>query len=278
MKKIRKVAIVGVGFMGGSLGMAMRRHLDGVCVWGYARSIRSLRRIQKSKTVDRADTSLEKVIRDADVVVIGLPVGMVIDYLRKISPFLKRGALVFDLGSSKKEIVDGAQRIMPKSVNFIGCHPLCGSEKSGVEFSRPDLYRGALCLVTASKRNKAAGAVKKIWQALGSKVVFMSPREHDALLSCVSHLPHFISFSLTQLVPQRYLSFAPTSLKDLTRISNSPAHIWVDIALSNKKNIMSDIRKFIVILGRYERLLRKGDRKKITALLAEVNAKQKYIV
>jgi prephenate dehydrogenase len=119
--------------------------------------------------------------------------------------------------------------------------------------------------------------VKKIWQALGSKVIFMSPEQHDALLSCISHLPHFISFSLTQLVPRKYLYFAPASLKDLTRISNSSAQLWADIAFANRENLIKDIRKFIGVLATYETLLRKGDKKKITALLARANAKQKYI-
>jgi len=277
MKNIKKIAIVGVGFMAGSLAMAMRQRLGKVCVWGYARNRRSLRRIQKAKAVDRADTSLANVIRDADVVVIGLPVGLIPEYLKKIKPFLKKNSLIFDLGSSKQMVVRAAARILPSSVSFVGCHPLCGSEKSGVESSRLDLYEGALCLITASSHNKAAQQVKKIWQVLGSRVIFMSPEHHDVLLSCLSHLPHFISFSLTQLVPRSYLCFAPKSLKDLTRISNSPAYIWADIALSNRRNLIRDIRKFIAILANYERLLREGDKKKITTLLNAVNAKQRYI-
>ena len=263
--------------MGGSLAMAIRRRLPKVKVWGYARNPHSLRRIKKAKAVHKVDTDLENVVHDADVVVIGLPVGMILGYLKKIKPFLKRGALVFDLGSSKGTVVHGAARILPKSVHFVGCHPLCGSEKSGVEFSRSDLYRGTLCLITASNRDKAAWRVKKIWQAVGSKVIFMSPERHDVLLSCISHLPHFISFSLTQLVPRQYLYFVPASLKDLTRISNSPAQLWADIAFANKKNIIKDIQKFIRILSKYGTLLRKGDKKKIAALLARANAKQKYI-
>jgi prephenate dehydrogenase len=277
MKNIKKILIIGVGFMGGSLSLALRKKFPKVSVWGFARSNKSFRKLKKLKILNRVEENLAMATKDADIVILAAPVEAIVDYLKKISPWLKKGAIVFDLGSSKKKIQQAASRVLPKSSNFVGCHPLAGSQKSGPESSQAGLYKGSLCLVTSLPSKKATKTVKNLWEKLGSKVVFISPDLHDKILSSISHLPHLVSFSLTESIPETYLKLAPESLKDLTRISGSPAGVWTDIFLSNKKNILKDLGQFIKTLKRYEILLKKSSKPKIARLINKANAKQKRI-
>jgi prephenate dehydrogenase len=210
------------------------------------------------------------------MVVLALPVGAIVDSFKKISPFLKKGAIVFDLGSSKVAIEKAARKYLPKNISFVGCHPLCGGEKAGAEFSNHNLYNSSLCLIVASK-NKAAKTVENLWNSLGSKVMFMSPQRHDKILSSVSHLPHLISFSFADSIPKGHERFGSTSFKDLTRISASSAFIWADIFLSNKKNILSDLNRFTKALKKFEGLLKKQDKKSIVNLVTKINSKQERI-
>lgn len=278
LESVKKVALLGVGFMGGSLALSLKKTFPGMTVWGYARSQKSYRKLKQLDILDRVEKDLEKAVKSADLIILALPVEAIIDYLRRVSPFLKKEAIVFDLGSSKKLIEEAAKKYLPASVQFVGCHPLCGSEKSGAEFSRVDLYRGSLCLITSPASKPASKLVAGLWKNIGCKVVFISPRRHDEILSCVSHLPHLISFSLTEFVPQKFSRFASGSLKDLTRISNSPAWVWVDIFLSNKKNILKDLKKFIKILQRYKSALEAADKNSLSSSIAKANLKQKQIV
>lgn len=277
MKPIKKIAILGVGFMGGSLALGLKEALPKVSIWGYARKKSSYIKLRKLAILDKVEQDLKKVIEDSDVVVLALPIYAIIEYFKKISPFLKKGAIVIDLGSSKELIVKAARKYLPKGIYFVGCHPLCGSDKSGAEFSSKNLYNGSLCLITSSPANAATRNIKVLWEKLNCKVAFLSALAHDKILSSVSHLTHLISFSFTNFVPTSYLEFSATSLKDLTRISNSPAFIWADIFLSNKKNILRDTKRFIKILEDFETLIKKNDKEKIIKLIRKINNKQKLL-
>lgn len=278
MSKINKIGILGVGLMGGSLSLALRNKFPGVSVCGFARSRKSYVKLKKLKILNKVERDLQKVVEDADLVVLALPVEIIISYFKKITPFLKKGAIVFDLGSSKEVIEKSITKCLPKGVSFVGCHPLCGSDMSGAEFSKRDLYQEKVCLITSSPQSKATKRIKKIWEKLGSKVIFINPQRHDKILSYLSHLPHLISFSLTKGFPKDHLKFTLQSFKDLTRISLSPASVWAEIFLSNKKNILADLNGFIKILKKFESLIKKNDRDKIIDLIKKVNTKQRYLL
>ncbi|MCK5494512.1 MAG: prephenate dehydrogenase, partial [Candidatus Omnitrophica bacterium] len=190
---------------------------------------------------------------------------------------LKKGAIVFDLGSSKKEIESAARKYLSKNVYFVPCHPLCGSEKGGVEFSNENLYQDAVCVITSSLKSKAVQTVKELWLKVGAKVFFMDSDTHDKILSKVSHLPHLISFALTRLVPVEYLKYSAGSFKDLTRISNSLPGIWTDIIFSNKENILRDLKEFTEILKEFESLIKNDETKAVFDLIKLVNARQENI-
>ncbi|MDP2922532.1 MAG: prephenate dehydrogenase [Candidatus Omnitrophota bacterium] len=277
MSLIKKIAILGVGFMGGSLALGLRKIFPKARIYGYARSRSSYEKLSRLNILSGVEQDLRKVIENSDIVVLAFPVYVIVDYFKRISPFLKKGAIVFDVGSSKALIEKSARRYLPKNVYFIGCHPLCGSDKSGAEFSKTDLYKDALCLITSSPSNNAIKVVKDIWERLGSKVVFVSASRHDKILSSISHLNHIISFSITNSILDSYLNFASPSLKDMTRISNSPSFVWADIFLSNKKNILKDIKRFTRILRKFEKLIAQGKKEQIIKLIEKANKKQKSL-
>jgi len=273
MKGIKKVAIVGVGFMGGSLALALKKRFPKLKVWGFARSQKSYRKLKKLGLLHRVEKDLAKLFRDADLVVFALPVKAISDYFKKASPFLKKETIVVDLGSTKELIEKSARKNLPKEVSFVGCHPLAGSEKSGAEFSRVNLYQSSVCLITSKAKLKATKVVKSLWQRLGCRVVFISAKQHDKMLSAISHLPHLISFSLKGSVAESYQKFSPASFKDLTRIADSPASVWADIFLSNKKNILGDLKKYLAILKKFENSLKKSDKPGILKLIDKANSK-----
>jgi len=277
LKSVNKIAIIGVGFMGGSLAKAFKDKFFNVSIWGYARSEKSYQKLSKLGFLDGIERDLKGLVKDADVVALALPVKAIVSSLKAVSPFLKNKAVVFDLGSSKKEIEKAAVKYLPKTVSFVGCHPLCGSEKSGAEFSDKNLYKDSLCLITSSPGQGAVKSVKKMWEELGSKVVFIEPGYHDKVLSQVSHLPHIASFTLTNSIAKGYLKFCGSGFKDLTRISGSPAQVWADIFLSNRKNLLKDLKNFVKELEKFEVLLKAGKKDKLVNLIKKANNKHKSL-
>lgn len=277
MKQVKKVAIIGLGFMGGSLALALRKAFTKIKISGYARSTKSYNKLKKLRLVNELSRDIKEVVKDADIIVLALPIYPIIDSFRAIKSSLKKGAIVIDLGSTKKVIEDKAKNILPKGVKFVGCHPLCGSEKSGAQYSQKDLYKNAVCVVTSSSKNSALKAVRSLWKKLGSSIVVMSPSKHDELVSSISHLPHCISFSLVHKVSKDQMKYVGGSYKDLTRISDSPAGVWADIFLSNKKNVLKDIKKFSHELKKCASLINKGDKKKLTAWIKSANKKHQLM-
>ena len=262
--------------MAGSLSLALRKKFPKSIIRGYARSQESFRKLKKLKIVNELFRDYRQTLKGANLVVLGLPVEVIPEYLKLIGPYLKPGAVVFDLGSSKLKIEESAKEL-PKKVSFVGCHPLCGSEKSGARFSCEKLYKNSLCLITASPKNRAAQSVKRLWQSLGARVMFMSPAQHDKILSATSHLPHLISFSLSKAIDDKFLKFCAGSFRDLTRISSSGAHLWKDIFISNKANILKDLNGFIKILKEFEKALKSGNKAGLGSLIKQANKKHALI-
>jgi prephenate dehydrogenase len=277
MKSVKKITIIGVGFMGGSLALAVKKKFPGIFITGYARSDSTYRKLSKLNIVDKVEKDLSKAVCGSDMVILAVPIYSIIYYFKKIAPFLKPGAIVIDLGSTKGLIEKNASKYLPKNIAFIGCHPLCGSDKSGAQFGTPGLYEKAICIVLSSGKKEAMRAVKALWNALGCRVILLDSATHDKILSSVSHLVHLISFSLTGFVPGAYLKFAPSSLRDLTRISNSPPAVWADILISNKKNVIADSEKFIKALSLFNKLIKREEKEKIIKIIESINKKQKQI-
>ncbi|MFH1767983.1 MAG: prephenate dehydrogenase [Candidatus Omnitrophota bacterium] len=273
--KLKTVGIVGVGFMGGSLALAVKDAFPSVRLWGYARSRKSFNKIKRLSLVDVVTMNLEELARESDLIILATPVSTIIDYFKKLSPYLKKGSFVIDLGSTKKIIDKMAKIYIPPYVSFVGCHPLCGSHKSGPAVADKDLYKGSLCIITS--RSKAAKFIREFWQGLGCSVFYVNSSLHDKMLSYISHIPHIISFSFAYFVPDKYGKFASRSFRDLTRIASSPADVWADILLSNRRNIIKGIRGYSKILRSFETVIKNQDRDKLLRIIKTINLKRARI-
>jgi prephenate dehydrogenase len=276
LKKIKKVGIIGVGLMGGSLAVALRKSFKNFKVIGHARSDKTLRRLRKAKVLDRIERSDKKIAKEADILILATPVGIITNLLKKLAPYLKKGAIVFDLGSTKEEIEKVAKNNLSKGVSFVGCHPFCGSEKAGVEKAKEDLYQGSLCFITST--NKASYLIEKIWKRIGSRVVRISPCAHDNITSFISHLPHLICFSLVGAIPDKYLKFSSSGFADLTRIASSSGDLWADIFLSNKNQLLKHINKYNEISNKFKDAIIKEDKKELKRLIKKANKKRAKVL
>lgn len=271
----KKVGIIGVGFMGGSFALAYKEKFPQSFIFGFARSQSSYRRLRKLNILDKVSKDLEEVVSDSELVVLSLPIYVIIEYFKIITPYLKKNTILIDLGSTKVEIEKAAQKSLFYPNNFVGCHPLCGSEKSGGEYAQKDLYKNSLCIITSSKRLKSTRMIKKLWESLGSKVYFMSASNHDKIISYVSHLPHILSFSLIKLVPKTYYSFSSSSFQEMTRIGASSAYLWRDIFLSNSKNITKNITAYIKVLQGLNDLIKKKKGRQLFSTIKKTSEKIK---
>lgn len=272
----RRIAVIGVGLVGGSLAQAVRKQRLAREVVGYSQRASSLDWAVKNGVIDVAVHDLRKAVQDADLVVLATPVSVITSILGTIGPHLRRGCVVTDVGSTKANIVQAAQEQLPSSVFFVGSHPLAGSEKRGVENSRPDLFQKTLCLMTPTSRTHkmAIDRVRKLWQRLGAEVKFVAPEEHDRALTYSSHLPHVIAYGLIRSIPQDYLAYGAEGLRDTTRIAASPASLWNDICLANSKNLIGAIDEVAKNLGEIRRALARADQKVLTQIFKEAQTKR----
>jgi len=272
MAKIKKISIIGVGFMGASLALAIRARFRSVSVWGYARSKRSFDNLKKLKVVDNVSQDLEAVVSDADLIIIATPVFSVVDYFKKIKSFLRKGSIVIDLGSTKSLIEKGAKKYLPKEVAFVGVHPLCGGNKNGPQVANENLYKKSICVISSPK-SKSTKTIETFWKNLGAKVVYRTSLAHDIALSYVSHLPHLVAFSLTDIALKEHVKLAPASFLELTRFSSSSPEVWAEIFLSNKKNILKCIREYTKSMKSFEGLIKDGNKDGLCYLISSINKK-----
>jgi len=241
-----KIAIVGVGFIGGSIGLAIRTRRLCPKVVGIGRRQISLDKAIQKSAIDKGVLSMEEGIKNADLIVIATPVNKVKEKIVEASRYAKKGAIIIDVNSTKQDIVCAANRCLPKDIYFVGTHPMAGSERSGISSSAAELFNDTICLITP-ERATSKEALKKIeifWQSLGTKVVLMSAKAHDAMVSKISHLPHLLAYALCNTVSKKELAIAGSGFRDTTRIAKSSPAMWEEIFIQNKKSLLKAIRLF----------------------------------
>ena len=246
--RFNKVVIIGVGLIGGSIGLAIKKRHLAKEVIGVFRREKTLKKALKRKAVDKATFAIDGAVSKADLIIVASPVHSIPPIIREVARYAKKGAIITDVGSTKSWIVKEAEDILSgnNKICFIGSHPMAGSEHAGVEFSKADLLDGAPCIVTKTKKTNGP-AMKKVidfWSALGAKVKVMSPSGHDRSVSLISHLPHIVAFGLAGAVPVKELAYAAEGFKDTTRVASSDPELWADIFLTNKKEILKAGRVF----------------------------------
>jgi len=275
MKLFNKVVIIGTGLIGGSLGLALKKKHLVSRITGLSRQKRNAALAKKAGAIDYVTDSLEAV-KDADLIILATPVEAIIEIALKIAKKIKKDCVVIDVGSTKEAIVSRLSRVIP---NFIGCHPLSGSERRGVVNLKADIFRNSICIITPTVKTnkKILGKVSLLWRSLGSKVVFLSPREHDRILSFTSHLPHTVAFSLMGCIPDKFLGLSSTGLKDSTRISASDAILWSEVFLSNRRNLLISISAFQTKLAVLKLALERKNKKLLISILAAAKKKREKL-
>lgn len=282
MKLFNKITIIGVGLIGGSIALAIKKRKLAGEVIGVFRHRSTMQRAMRCKAVDKGLMDIREGVKLADLIILATPVYSIPGICREVIKYSKRGAIIIDAGSTKKWVVDKAERMIrpSSSVSFVGSHPMAGSERSGVEFAKDDLMNGSPCIVTKTPRTKAAALRKvvRFWRALGAKVKVMTPGQHDRSVSLISHLPHIVAFSLAGAVPEKELIYAAEGFKDTTRVSSSDPALWSDIFLSNKKEVVKAGRLFRKFYDVMITALSKGDYSKVLKMLSMAKAKRDRLV
>lgn len=262
-----KISIIGVGLLGGSIGLAVRRGKISAEVAGYVRRESSLKDCERAGAVDYATTDLLAAVSNSDLVILCTPIAQMRALVKQLLPALKRGAIVTDVGSVKASVVrDISEMIRKAGAHFVGSHPMAGGEKMGVLAAKADLFVNAMCVVTQAKNSnvKAVAAVEKFWQSLDARTLRLDPAQHDVAVSRASHLPHVVAATLASLVlepkaAKTQAQLCATGFRDTTRIASGSPEMWRDIALANRKNISQSVDQFISELKKFQSALGKSD-------------------
>lgn len=267
---LQHVAIIGVGLIGGSLGMILRKEGWAKSVIGVGRRIENLKTAVALGAIDRYVADPDEGVTDADLVVLATPVDTYQQHLRHWGGRLKPGTIVTDVGSVKGRLVMQAESLLPHHARFVGGHPIAGKEKTGVAAGSISLFRGARCILTPTERTDADALeiVRRMWELTGSTVLTMDPMLHDKILGTVSHLPHVAAFALMNAlsdvrehqVPELDLqAHSGGGLRDTTRIAASSPEMWRDIFVWNRDNLVELIEVYERHLARFKLLIQKGD-------------------
>jgi prephenate dehydrogenase len=277
---IKRLCIIGLGSIGGSLARALRS--AGACgeVVGVDRDPEQLHRAVELGVIDRQDTDAAKAVAGADMVVVAVPVGAMTAVFRAIAPAVSAGAVVTDVGSTKASVVMAANeawRNIPE--NFVPGHPIAGTEKSGIEAANGELFQGRRVILTplAQTRRTAVERVREMWVAAGAEVTEMEVVHHDEVLAATSHLPHLLAFNLVDTLAnaeeqEEIFQYAAGGFRDFTRIASSDPVMWRDICLANRGPILDALAKFSTNLAELAKAIGQGDEEYILTVLRRAKA------
>ena len=259
-----KITILGVGLLGASFSLAMRKYNLCNHIIGFGRSFENLQKAKERGIIDSFNRDPCKACIDADFILFATPVGTFTDIARKIFNSLKRDSLVTDVGSVKGKLVKDIEELMPDGVWFVGGHPIAGSNRSGIDTASAEIFKGSKCIITPTERT-SKNALEKIvalWKTFGSVIKIVDPDEHDKIYAAVSHLPHLVAYEIVNTVADinsSYLKFSGQGFTDITRIASSLSELWRDICLLNKDNLLESIDVFKKNLDRVSQYLRAYD-------------------
>jgi prephenate dehydrogenase len=279
--QFRKITIIGVGLLGGSIGLAVKRRNLAREVAGFVRREGGLKECEKAGAVDFATTDLLAAVSNSDLVILCTPLARMRSLAQQFLPALKRGAIVTDVGSVKAGVLRELELLVKKhGANFIGSHPMAGAEKTGVCAARENLFENAVCVLTPTKKSSAV-AIRKLelfWKSLGARVLKLDATWHDFMVSRSSHLPHVVAAALANLVlnpasQKSQAQLCASGFRDTTRIASGSPEMWRDIALANRKYISRSVDAFVLEIKKFQSALKGGDEKAVEKYFA--TAKQR---
>lgn len=262
-----QLGLIGCGLMGGSFALALKRAGMVRHVVGYSKSPSTTERARQLGVIDSEASSALQAVAGSDIVLLAVPVAATEATLKAIRHLVTRDVLVMDVGSTKRDVVDAARLALKDAVgSFVPCHPMAGKESSGIDHADPDLYRGRQVIITPIERTLVAQLkrAQQAWEAVGGVVLKMSPDAHDAAIAAVSHLPHLLAFAFihgiaAQSQGEDFLALGGPGFRDFTRIAASDPHMWRDILLANKTEVLAQSRHFRESLAALEKIIEAGD-------------------
>jgi prephenate dehydrogenase len=272
--EFRKIAIIGMGLIGGSLGLIIHKNNIAERVIGIGRNPEKLNKALCRHAVDEVTTDYTEGVKESNLVVLCTPVRCIVPIFKEIYPFLPDKCIVTDAGSTKSSIMQNIQSFLTQSISgkkitFIGSHPMAGSEQSGIDAARDDLYDNSLCIITVpenlSAQHEDVFRVEHFWKKAGCKVLKMKSDLHDSAVAAVSHLPHLMASVLVHTVAKidnnsgNLPLIASTGFKDTTRVASGNPDIWTDISLENKKALLESVDEFERQLSLFKKALQSED-------------------
>ncbi|MFI5303398.1 MAG: prephenate dehydrogenase [Nitrospiria bacterium] len=275
----KKLAIIGVGLIGGSLAIDCKKNGLAKEVIGYGRSEENLKKAVSLGVIDRYDLNVEKVVEGADLIVLATPIGSYLETVKKFLSSVSPQAILTDVGSVKGKIVKDLEPIL-QNIKFVPGHPIAGREKSGVESAIPGLFKGARCILTPTEStdHDSLDVIKRLWERVGAVVSYLEPREHDEIFGMVSHIPHLVAYAMVNTVlameqeNKKLVSFSGGGFRDFTRIGASSPEMWKDIFLANRDIVLNQIGQYETVLARLKKDIEDGNE---TALLQEFEKSKK---
>lgn len=270
-----QLGLIGCGLMGGSFALALKRAGLVRRVVGYSKSPSTTARALQLGVIDVEAPSALLAVSGADLVLLAVPVAATESTLKAIRHLINPGMLIMDVGSTKRDVVDAARRVLKQEVGgFVPAHPIAGREVSGVEHADPALYSGRRVILTPIERTLTAklDQATALWQALGCEVSSMSPESHDAAFAAVSHLPHLLAFALMNSITsqpegQEFLSLAGPGFRDFSRIAASDPQMWRDVLLANREELSRQTQFFQQALTELEQLISRGQSDELERLI-----------
>jgi len=267
MKSIKKITVIGLGLIGGSLALSLKNVNKDFEITGYDIAADAMNIAKYRNVIDVIAKDCKTAVKNADLVIIATPVSKTIEVLNSIKDYLKKGVIITDVSSTKEKIVKQVSAILPKDVIFIGGHPMAGSENEGILSANPDLFKNAFYILTPTDKTitKPLLLLHSLFTKIGAKVISMTPEEHDINVALVSHLPHILSTNLVDLVDDKQknlknlFKLCAGGFRDMTRIAASNPGMWLDISLENKEEIIKIIDEYISYLSKFKKSLADND-------------------
>jgi prephenate dehydrogenase len=274
-----QLGVIGCGLMGGSFALALKRGGLVKRVIGYSKSPSTTERARKMGVIDDAAESALLAVSGSDIVLVAVPVAATETTFKAIRHLVEPGVLFMDVGSTKRDVVDAARRVLKERVaHFVPAHPIAGKEAGGVQHADAALYQGRQVILTPLPQNDAALVQKAtdVWSAIGCQVMKMTPENHDAAFAAVSHLPHLLAFAYFSAVArqpagQDFLSLAGPGFRDFTRIAASDPAVWRDILVANREEVLKQSLRFRHTLDAIEHVMRSGNGEALEDLIRQAS-------
>jgi prephenate dehydrogenase len=285
--RINKLAVIGVGLIGGSFALALKRARAVRLVVGVGRTRANLAAALELGVIDEATRDSALAVEGADLVLLAMPVGQMPAVMRRIAPHLAPETVVTDAGSTKRDVIAYARRhLAARLAGFVPAHPISGTEKSGAAAAFPDLYRGRNVILAplAQTRPSALARVRAAWETCGARVLRLDATEHDSIFAAVSHLPHVVAYALVNALARRsnarkLFGFSAGGLRDTVRIAGSSPEMWTDICIANREMLLEALGDYEDELARARKAIARGDAPQLRRMFESArNAREKWLV